>query len=673
MVCLKSAESLLLNYTRRYPIRVILTILLGFSSAVFNGASTTLIVPVLLNFLGQSLDLRGTPPIINVLLTPFSGVPESYRLGVMGAAIVLTIILKNAASYLSSLVSSQLGRLLTADLREDGLKLLLDIDLSYFSKEKVGDLVNRLGAEVGRTAGGLNSLLCTFITSVTILVFVALLLSISWQLTVAATILMSLVALVNQTLILRSRYFGQQLSKMSAAYSVSLLEVLSGIRLVKATGNEEKEYKHISQLIREREKADFQSQMNGAANGPFSEITSILALIVIVILGRFFFVDQIQYLSTVLLTYLLVLFRLLPFVGQLSTFRSQLGNSIASVEIVADFLRVDNKPMMSKGTIAFPGLKEIIHFNHIFFAYPGREELVLQNVDLKLPKGTTLALVGASGAGKSTIADLLPRFYDPNAGAILIDGHDIREFEAKSLRRAMGIVSQETFLFNDSIRNNIAYGCSTISEAEILDAVKRANAYEFIQNLPQGLETLIGDRGVMLSGGQRQRIAIARALLQNPEILILDEATSALDTISERLVQAAIDELSRDRTTLIIAHRLSTIQKADQIAVLDRGRVVEVGNHTTLLQLNGYYTRLYDMQFSRHRDAEGPLSTQDMHLKASYKARANLNILLGSLSLLSDGLVDDAEEQLQVVNESYRAAVQLLETLEFFEQRWTQL
>ncbi|MER3478097.1 MAG: ABC transporter ATP-binding protein, partial [Leptolyngbya sp. ERB_1_2] len=219
-------------------------------------------------------------------------------------------------------------------------------------------------------------------------------------------------------------------------------------------------------------------------------------------------------------------------------------------------------------------------------------------VDLWLPKGTTLALVGSSGAGKSTLADLLPRFYDPTAGRILIDDRDLKDFELRSLRRSMGIVSQDTFLFNDSVRNNLAYARRTASDDEILEATKRANAYEFIIKLPQGFDTLIGDRGVMLSGGQRQRLAIARALLRDPEILILDEATSALDTVSERLVQSAIDELSRDRTTLVIAHRLSTVQKADQIAVLDQGCVVEVGTHIELLKQGGLYAQLYAMQFS---------------------------------------------------------------------------
>ena len=590
-------DKLFLKFAQNYPKRFLLTILLGFSGAIFNGISTALIVPVILNFVGQKVDLRTAPPIIQKVMAPFDSIPQNYRLAVMAGVIILMISLKNIASYASTLTSSSLTRSLTADLREAGLQLLLEVDLDFYAKTKVGDLINRLGGEVGRTASAISSAIQMIILGITILVFVCLLLSISWQLTLASTVLLSLVALVNQYAILRSKYFGFQLSEMSRAYSIRVLEVLSGIRLVKATGNEEREYQHIKKLIRDRESADFQSQVNSAAIGPVSEVTGIVALMLIVLLSRILFANEIESLSAVLLTYLLVLLRLLPFISQLNGVRSQFANMAASVEIVEDFLRRDNKPFMGKGSVLYAALQDGVYFNQVSFAYSNHANLVLQDVNLYLPRGTTLALVGASGAGKSTLADLLPRFYDPTAGCITLDGRDLREFELKSLRNAMGIVSQDTFLFNDSVYNNIAYARPEATNDEIIAAAKRANAYEFIVKLPQGLNTLIGDRGIMLSGGQRQRLAIARALLQNPEILILDEATSALDTVSERLVQAALDELSRDRTTLVIAHRLSTVQKADQIAVMDQGRVVEIGTHKELLQKGDYYSRLYKMQF----------------------------------------------------------------------------
>jgi len=662
-----SSSKLLVQFARQYPGWIALTISLGFSGALFNGVGTTLIVPIILNFLGQEVNLKGAPPIINSLMSPFNSIGADYRLAVMAGIILLTIVLKNVASYASVLVSSSLKRTLTSDLREAGLRLLLQVDLDFYSKMKVGDLINRLNGEVSRVASAITTLIQMVIIAITILLFVCLLLAISWQLTLASTLLLTLVALVNQYAIARSKYFGKLLSEMSKVYSVGVLETLSGIRLVKATGNEDREYQRIKKFIRDREQTEFQSQVISATISPVSEVSGIVAILVIVFLGRSFFADEIQSLSAVLLTYLLVLFRLLPFISQLNSARSQFANTAASVDLVFDFLRRDNKPFMGNGSVPYKQLRQGINFNRVSFAYPQQADLVIKDVTLSLPRGTTLALVGASGAGKSTLADLLPRFYDPTAGSISIDGIDLREFDLKTLRSAMGIVSQDTFLFNDSIRNNIAYARPDATDSEIMTAVLRANAQEFIVRLPQGLDTLIGDRGVLLSGGQRQRLAIARALLQDPDILILDEATSALDTVSERLVQAAIEDLSRDRTTLVIAHRLSTVQKADQIAVLDQGHVVEIGTHEQLLAKSGYYARLYEMQFAQQSEIRAT-PNEDIGNRLSYEVRTRLNAMIGSLSLLADDMIDSAEEQNELITQSYTSALGILNTIEVFEK-----
>ncbi|MEH1953459.1 ATP-binding cassette domain-containing protein [Nostoc sp.] len=660
-----STRKLLLRFAKPYPGLILLTILLGFSGALFNGISTALIVPVVLKIVGQEVDLSTAPPILKRLMSPFDNTPETYRIGVMAGAIIFTILLKNLATYASSLASSSLTRKLTSDMRETGLRLLLEIDIDYYAKTKVGDLINRLGGEISRAASSIGSTVKIVILGITILVFVGLLLSISWQLTIVATLLLSLVTLVNQYAISRSKNFGRQLSEMSKAYSISVLETLNGIRLVKATGNEEKEYQRIKKLIRDRELADFESQVNSEAITPLSEVMGITALLLIVVLSKTFFADQVSSLSTVLLTYLLVLLRVLPLISQLNTIRSNFASTATSVDVTNEFLSLHDKPFMSKGKLPYTKVEEGVSFNSLCFAYPGHEKLVLKDVSLYLPRGTTLALVGGSGAGKSTLADLLPRFYDPIAGSITIDGIDLREFDVISLRKRMGIVSQDTFLFNDSVQNNIAYGRSEATEDEILTAAKRANAYEFISKLPQGFDTLIGDRGVMLSGGQRQRLAIARALLQNPEILILDEATSALDTVSERLVQAALDDLSRDRTTLVIAHRLSTVQKANQIAVLDQGQVVEIGTHEELLQKGGYYSRLYSMQFAE-RPETATKHNQSL-LRISHEIRTQMNSMIGLLRLLLDDLVDNSQERHELIEDSYKSALRILNTIDVFE------
>ena len=660
-----STSKLLLRFAKPYPVVIFLTILLGFSGALFNGVSTALIVPVILRIVGQEVDLSSAPAIIKKIIYPFDNISEDYRLLVMAGAIIFTILLKNLASYASTLASSNLTRRLTSDMREAGLQLLLDIDIDYYTKMKVGDLINSLGGEIGRAATAIGSIVKLIILGITILVFVGLLLSISWELTIASTILLSLVTLVNQYAISRSKKFGKQLSDMSKAYSISVLETLNGIRLVKATGNEQRELYRIKKLIRDREKADFQSQINSEAIAPVSEVMGITAILLIVFLSRTFFAQQITSLSAVMLTYLLILLRVLPLISQLNTIRSGFASTASSVEVVADFLRLDNKPLMGNGKIPYTKLQKGIHFKWLSFAYPGHDKLVIKDVNLYIARGTTLALVGSSGAGKSTLVDLLPRFYDPTSGCITIDGVDLRDFDLKSLRKAMGIVSQDTFLFNDTVRKNIGYGRPEATDEEIMIAAKRANAYEFIIKLPQEFDTLIGDRGVMLSGGQRQRLAIARALLQDPEILILDEATSALDTVSERLVQSALDDLSRDRTTLVIAHRLSTVQKADQIAVLDQGRVVEVGNHKELLQKGGFYSRLYAMQFADK--SETASKRKQSLIRVSHEIRTRLNSMLGFLRLLIDDMADNSQERQELIEESYKSALRILNTLDVFD------
>ena len=662
-----SLTKLILIFAKRYPIWILSSIVLGFSGAVFNGVSIALIVPALLIFLGQEVTFKDAAPMLEKLMFIFNNNTGGNNIVILTSLILGLIILKNITNYTATIVASSLKRKITTDLRSEGLKLLLKVDLDFFAHHRVGDIINRLSGEVGRTASAINIVIQMIIIAITVLVFVGLLLAISWQLTVASTVLLTVVALINQYAIARSKYFGKRLTEMSKAYSITVLETLSGIRLVKATANENREYEKIKKLIRDREEADFQSQLNSASIAPISEVTGIFSLLAIVFLGRLFFGDQIESLSTVLLTYLLVLFRLLPVISQLNSARSSFANASASIEVVNDFLRIENKPIMKSGTIPYKFLQKDIQFHQVSFAYPNNQDLVLKEVNLSLPRGTTLALVGASGAGKSTLADLLPRFYDPISGNITIDGIELKDFDFKTLRKGMGIVSQDTFLFNDSVRNNIAYPRPDATEEEIITAAKKANAYEFIVNLPHGLETPIGDRGVLLSGGQRQRLAIARALLQDPDILILDEATSALDSVSERLVQAAIEEVSRDRTTLVIAHRLSTVQTAHQIAVLDKGCVVEVGTHEELLNQGGHYTKLYQLQFAdQHQSILN--RNEQLWSRFSYEVRTRLNPVIGFLQLLSDDLVDSQTEQIELTEEAYNSALRLIESLDLLEK-----
>ncbi|MCT7979889.1 ATP-binding cassette domain-containing protein [Laspinema olomoucense] len=664
-----SPTQFLLNYARKHPFWITLTIVLGWSGALFNGVSMTLIVPVILAFLGQEVEFQQGPPIVTRAFSLLEQVSPRYQLGLMMGVILLLIVLKNVTLVSNQLASAHLSRLLVKDIRLNAVQLLLDIDIDYYSKKKLGDILNYVNQEVGRCSSAIRIGIRTLTNAMTVLIFVGILILISWQLTLVSTLLLMLVPLLSQFIIRRSQEYGKILSEKSRAYTTALMEVLNGIRLVKSTGQENQEYFKIKRLIEDREKAEMQSQVNYSIITPMNELSGLFVILCIIIIGRIIFSNQIESLSTLLLTYLFVLSRVVPLMGQLNNSRSEFANVIPSTIIVSEFLRKNDKPLMKDGTEPYRKLENGIHFDHLSFSYSGHKDVVLKDVDLWLPKGTTLALVGGSGAGKSTLADLLPRFYDTTEGRITIDGKDLREFDMRSLRKSMGIVSQDTFLFNDSVRNNIAYGRPDVTEQEVIEAAKLANAYEFIMNLPEGFDTPLGDRGILLSGGQRQRIAIARALLHNPDILILDEATSALDTVSEHLVQQAIERLSRDRTTLVIAHRLSTVKNADQIAVLDKGQVVETGTHEELLSKGGYYAKLYSMQFS--------LDTQDLVKKArsetlmntSYEIRTRLNPMIGFLRLIVDDVVDSPQELRELTQESYESAIRLLNTLEYMEKQ----
>jgi ATP-binding cassette, subfamily B, bacterial MsbA len=660
-----SVDRLLLQYGKKYPFSIFLSIILSFSSALFNGVSTVLLVPIVLALLGKELSFKGLPNIVQKPLSLLDGFSGEMRIWIMLGLVLSVIIFKNATSFFGFLVSSQINRSVTNRMRLDGINLLLEVDWDFFTKNKVGHLLSYINQESGLTAGLLKSSISMFTTVLTILVYIWFLLVISWQITLIATFLVAIVAFSNQFLIAKSKLLGKELARTSMEYGGKLQEVLSGIRLVKLVNNEQAEYKKLRRLIEQREQAQYKTQIYSNLIAPINEISSIIIVLAIVLVGRYFFAEELKTgaASTLLLTYLIILFRMLPFVGKLNSERSKHASHLPSADIIANFLRRDNKPFMGKGELVYTKLTDSIRFENVSFAYPDSDKIVLKGIDFNIPKGQTIALVGYSGAGKSTIADLLPRFYDPTGGRILADGKDLRDYDLQSLRQAMGVVSQDTFLFNQTVRYNIAYGLPEATDAEVIAAAKRANAYEFIEQLPQGLDTEIGDRGVMLSGGQRQRLAIARALLRNPDILILDEATSALDTVSERLVQEAIEELCRDRTTVVIAHRLSTIRKAHQIVVLEKGKVMEVGNHEELLSKRGLYYRLHEMQFGERKEMEEDSDKNQV----SYAFRNHLNGLFGSIQLLNDGFVENSEEQQELIDESYRSAVRLLKTIELYE------
>ena len=505
--------------------------------------------------------------------------------------------IKNIFLYLKNISLTYIQFNLITGLRNRIYGHLHSMSLSYFDKARSGELTSIVINDVSnmRVAFG-TSFHKLFVEPINIVVFVALLIIINVKLALVAAII---VPLTGATIIAIGKSIRRK-SKRTAEKIARIMNImtenLNSIRVVKAFAMESheterfhKEQKRYYQLLLRRAKLRLISS-------PLTEtIGAIIGVTLLWIGGRDVLVNAGMN-SEDFIRFILILFSVLGPVRLLSNVSMELQKGVASAERVFDVLDTPSAIVSKSDAEQVTAFNERISFDQVSFHYEG-SDTVLDDISFELKKGTILALVGPSGAGKSTIADLIPRFYDVNSGRITIDGKDICDIELNSLRRLMGIVSQETILFDDTIRSNITYGINSTDEDQLKAVARTANALDFILEQPQGFDTVIGEKGVRLSGGQRQRIAIARAVLKNPPILILDEATSALDTESERLVRSALETLIADRTVLVIAHRLSTIQKADMIIVMDEGRIVEQGNHDDLIAKKGLYSKLHKNQF----------------------------------------------------------------------------
>lgn len=580
------------KYFRRIAI---LALIFTFTAAAFEGFG----VGFLLAFL-QSLTDPQAEPIqtgINWVDVWFLGINASNteRLYRVSALILLVTLLRTGFTYLGQVYSEIANHNLGDRLRRRLFEQLQSLSLSYFAKTRSGELVNSLTSEVHQIsyAFGITSFLIT--RASTLIAYMLSMILLSWQLTVISILLFALLSAGITTLLGRVREASFEWSKASGWYASVALEFINGIRTVQAFATQDFERERFYNASSRLKKAAIKGLAASASVEPLAEGGATAILVGILLLAFATLIPQEQLKPAGLLTFLFVLFRLMPIIRQMNGSRAQISSFYGPLSSIKALLKTDDKSYLVDGTIQFTGLKRAIEFVSVDFGYESNNA-VLQNITLTIPKGTTTALVGASGAGKSTLADLIPRFYDPTAGQILIDGIPLLDFEIKSLRRKLAVVSQDTFIFNTSVRNNIAYGTENAEEKAILEVAKLANALEFIQELPEGFDTQLGDRGVRLSGGQRQRIAIARALLRDPEILILDEATSALDSVSERLIQESLEKLSQGRTVIAIAHRLSTIVRADKVVVLEAGRIVEQGKYNDLLELRGKLWKYHQMQ-----------------------------------------------------------------------------
>ncbi len=603
----------LLGYLMPWWKKVVILFICTTVFATLSGVSLTLIPPFLnIVFSTDPAPVEeredgdhGSPLIPDEIETRIDGLKQqaaaliyegtpTERLARFCVIFFLLSFIKNVFGYIGTFLTIYLEQKILMSMRDELYGKIQMLPMAFFDRQKTGHLISRITNDVtnlrGAVVGGLASVIRNGLMTI---IAIAIIFYTSWQLSLLTIILVpvniALIAVISRKLRKGSRRAQERMADMTAI----LQETISGVRVVKAFGMERFEQikfgdfnrMYFGEYTKMRRIADLAS--------PMSETLGIIAAVVILWYGGRLVVEQ-QLAPASLMMFIGAMLWVVNPIKALSKLNSLIQEGLVCAERVFEILDIKTEAEIS-GNETIEGVSEAIRYEDVKFSYDG-ETPVLEDVELTIARGEVVALVGASGSGKSTLADLLPRFYEPGSGKITIDGRDISNITISSLRSLMGIVTQETILFNDSVFNNIAYGLSDYPKEDVIIAARAANAHEFIEAMPKGYDTIIGDRGVQLSGGQRQRLAIARALLKNPQILILDEATSSLDVESESLVQEAIDRLVRGRTTLVIAHRLSTIKNADRIVVLDEGRIRQVGTHEELIGEEGIYRKLYSLQ-----------------------------------------------------------------------------
>ncbi len=599
-----------MSFIKHYWNYAVLNVLFNILGIFFSLFSLTLVAPFLnvLFFQGESNDFKliskgSSNGFINGLIHDFNLYVANLiaQQGKMKALVficglvMMMILLKNLFRFLGQFFMAPIRNGVVKDIRNKMYNKVLDLPLSFYSDERKGDIIARMSSDVTEIEWAImQSLEAVFREPVAVLFFLITLFYMSFKLTLFVFILLPLTGLILGR-IGKTLRGNSGISKEHLGGLISIIEeTLSGLRIIKGFNAEAFMKEKFHSLNERYNKIMITIYRKADLSSPLSETLGVASLVIIMLYGGHLVINDGSLSPSVFITYIAVFSQIIDPAKSFSNAYYNAQKGIASAERIAKILEAENNIKDPEKPIKLNGFNSSIEYKNISFAYNDKE--VLSNISFELRKGKTIALVGQSGSGKSTLADLLPRFYDLQVGEVLIDGVNIKDILVKDLRDLMGIVTQESILFNDTVAANIAFANAETSFEKITDAAKVANAHDFILQLESGYQTNIGDRGNKLSGGQRQRLSIARAVLKNPPILILDEATSALDTESEKLVQDALFNLMKNRTTLVIAHRLSTIQHADEILVLAEGRIIERGTHQELLGKGGQYKKLYDLQ-----------------------------------------------------------------------------
>lgn len=591
-----------------YKFRVIRSILFNLLQALFGATAIAMLSPIMGILFGTSAEITEKVPFdfsfaaikdtFFYYITSFKHLyGASNTLIFIGVFAILATALKTGFAYLASYETIYIRNGVVRDIRKKIYKKILSLPLPFFSEEKKGDIISRMTSDVQEVEESImNSLDMFFQSPILIMVYLGSMLVMSWELTLFALILLpvmgGLIGRVGKNLKRHSRE-GQ--NKMGVILSV-MEETLSGLRIVKAFNAESKVDAKFTEEAEDYRRIQNRLMRRRSLAHPMSEFLGTIVIVIVLWFGGTLILNHTGSLSAEdFIAYIALFYSIINPAKNFTNAFYSIQKGLAAMDRIDDVLKAESSIKEPETPKVIHDFKDRIEYKNVCFSYNDSKQ-VLKNVNVTIPKGKMVALVGQSGSGKSTFVDLLPRFYDVQSGSISIDGIDIRDMSFYDLRELMGNVNQDPILFNDTIYNNIAFGVENATQEQVEAAAKIANAHDFIVNAENGYQTIIGDRGTKLSGGQRQRLSIARAVLKNPPIMILDEATSALDTESEKLVQDALDNLMKNRTSVVVAHRLSTIKNADMICVFHEGEVVEKGTHEELLHLNGIYTKLYNMQ-----------------------------------------------------------------------------
>lgn len=576
-----------------YPWGIPAIVILGILASLAEGIGISLLMPFLQNLQsGNSLVINN--PIIQNIDQYLINFQPQQRVLLLTSSILVAILIKAVLSYIYTALCSWLQNSTLHRLRTAVYKQLIAVSQSFWDTNKSGELLNLITQETYYSSQALSFLIWVIINLSMIGIFGLLLLLISWRLTLLVAVAFLLISVLIRTLTSKTQALGRKHQQANIYLSNLTLETFTGIKTIRAFGKESYEEQRYYQASKKSCDSSINLAKQSVMIEPISEGLSVAILMCVMLVA---FYTQVT--LPVLITFIFMLYRLQPQVQKLNSNLTQviaLSNCVKSVFLL---LEHEDKPYVISGNVNFHELRKGITFDAVNFLYTSQNKPALENISLFIPKGKTTALVGYSGAGKSTIINLIFRLYDVTSGEIYIDNYLIKELDLATWRSNMALVSQDVHIFSSTVRENIAYGRPDATETEIIAAAKQAHAHEFICELAQGYDTFVGDRGIKLSGGQRQRISIARAILCNPEILILDEATNALDNISEKLIQDAINLLSQNRTVIVIAHRLSTIKDADQIIVLKQGKVEEQGSFSDLMERKAVFHKLYQLDYQK--------------------------------------------------------------------------